>query len=260
MTLEEAKILAENGNADVMMALVDYYSDVLTKDKDNEEASDLLSEYLERAAEAGHPDAILKMAQSSHKLADIMITMISNHGRDNSWEDAMVSAHKWTLTLVNMLDDMKVHDESKQTAYDIYIDSVVWLSTVYLLDENWNGIIRITNNVSSPIAKALYGLALFEVSETNSQIESAFSFLKNAIHPSFLSDRYSTPKLVEALRVDTCSILSKLYRTFYKDLDSAYNVLSVAFQSTKDIEMRRDLQEDMSHYRKTLFGSYKYIG
>lgn len=259
MTLEEAKILADNGNANAMMALVEYYSNVLAKDKDNEAASDMLSEYLERAAEAGHPEAILKMAESSYMSASIFIKMISSHGQDKSWKESLESAHKWALRLIHLLQPLQGNEKAKQLANDRFIDIIVWLSTIYWCDENWDGVLRITENVSSPVAQALRGYALYELSETNDEMEHAFSFLKNALHPDFLSDKYSTPTLVEAMRLETCVILSCIYRVVYKDLDSAYNVLSTILQHTKDAKFRQSIQEDLSRYRKTLFGGYKYI-
>lgn len=259
MTLEEAKKLADNGNANAMMALVNYYSDILAKDSDNEEAGDLLSEYLERAANAGHTDAIIKMAESSYNAAKIMIEMISQLGRDDSWEGSLETAYKWAIKLLHLLESFQGIDEAKQIAHECFIDSIVWLSVSYYLSDNLNGIIRITEGVDSPIVKALHGLALYEYAETVAEMENAFHFLKNAMHPTFLSDRYSTPKLIEAARWDICSRLSYIYRALYKDNDSAYNVLSTILEHTEDPKFQQSIREDMSHYHKNFFGRYNYV-
>ena len=256
MTLTETKIRADNGDTNAMMALVKHYF----QDSDNDESYELGRMYQERAANAGNLEAISQIAHASYKMADIMMTMLNNNGRDDSWVQAIEESYKHTLRLVNTLKRLNIHGDAAQAANTLYLDSIVWLSTVYLLDENYQGIIRITQNVPSPVAKVLYGRALYELAETNAELENAFSFLRNALHPSFLSDRYSTPRLVEAGRVETCSILSVIYRSFYEDDNSAYNVLLTLLNNTKDAEFQKSIRDDMSRYRKTLFGGYKYIG
>lgn len=256
MTLEEAKRLADNGDVGAMMALAEYY--VEQKDN-NEDAIDIAYEYYERAGEAGHLPAIVKVAKSKHLQGKVYIGMVEILGKDLTLSN-IESAYIWMHKQKKALEANNFSKDALEQANDMYLDSIVWLSALYLLDNNFNDIMRITENVDAPVAKALRGMALYYFAETNEEYERAFTFLKNAEHSSFWNEKYGKDKVLEILRCQTADRLSFLYRELYGNVDLAYNVLSIMLANTKDFKLRDRIQEDMSHYRQNRRGRYEYIG
>ena len=255
MTLEEAKIRADYGDTDAMMALAKHYF----KDSDNDESYELGCMYQERAAEAGDPNALTQLVQSSQVLVKTAFLFLEQHGNNESIIHDVENAHKWASKLLHIIRQNNIHGESEKFAFEVYIDSIYWLSAVYCLEENYAGILQITKGISSPVAQALHGLALFHQSKTNAEMNQSFAYLKSILNPIVWSDKYGTNQTLELLRVETGLALSQMHLT-YKDADSAYNTLSTMLQKTKNSELRNVLQKNMSRYRKTLFGGYKYIG
>ena len=255
MTLKEAKILADNGNANAMMALARHYF----KDSDNDESYELACMYQERAAEAGDMNALVQLVQSSQVTIKMAFQFIEQNGNNASIIQDVENAHKWASKLFHVIRQYNIHGDAEQTALEVYIDSIYWLSAVYCLEENYVGILRITKDVSSPVAQALHGLALFYQSNSNAEMSHSFSFLNNVLNPIMWSEKYASTQTLELLRVEAGLALSQMHLT-HKDTDSAYNTLSTMLQKTKDPELRTAIQKKMSCYRKTLFGGYNYIG
>ena len=255
MTLEEAKIRAEYGDTNAMMALAKHYF----KDADNDKSYELACMYQERAAEAGDPNALTQLAQSSQLVAKAALQFLEQCGNSETITHDLENALKWTSKLLHNIQNNNIHGEAEQFAFEVYLDSIYWLSAVYCLEENYVGILHITKGISSPIAQALHGLALFQLSKTNAEMNQSFAYLKNILDPIVWSDKFGTTQTLELLRVETGLALSQMHLN-YKDADSAYNTLSTMLQNTKDFELRNTIQKNMSRYRKTLFGGYKYIG
>lgn len=252
MTLKEAKILADNGNVKAMLALARFYD----QQTDNEEASDLASHYYRCAAEAGDSSAIMLLAQTSHTVARTMM------GTTESFSlllPCFEDSYKWTKALLEHCNQLSIHGEAAENVYEFYLDSIVWLSAAYNMDDNYAGIKRITAGVAHPIAKAIRGMALYELANTNAEIASAFDLLKNAMHPSFWDEKYSSPDTLELLKVTIGMLLSTLYRVQDKNFDAAYKVLATMLNHVKDTELRQILRNNIACYKKTLFGRYKYI-
>lgn len=257
MTLEEAKILAEQGNTDAMMALVQYYME----DKDSDESYALAYMYQERAAEAGDANAIVQLAQASHAHAKFMLLMVESAGKNENTIEAFEKCHKWSRKLMQTVKHLNIDGETVQFSTEIYLDSIFWLSAMYCLDENYADILEITKDVPYPIAQALHGMALFTLT-TEPTIESSkqqLVLLKNAMHPSFWSEKYAETQTLEILRMETGLSLSHLLRV-WEDADSAYSALSDMQANTKDPEVKNLFLKEMFKYRKTLLGKYKYIG
>ena len=253
MILEEAKKLADNGNVQAMLALAKFY-DQQTND---EESSDLSEHYWSCAAEAGDSTAIRVLAQSSHTVAKAAL----------AWHDRFVllspyfeKSYKWTKLLLEHCNQLNIQGEAAEYVFECYLDSIVWLSAAHNMDDNYAEITRITDGVDHPVAKAIRGMALHELANTNAEIETAFALLKNAMHPSFWDKKYSEPDTLEVLQVTTGMMLSTGYRVYHNNLDAAYNVLTTMLGHVKDAYLREVLQKDLARYKKTLFGGYKYIG
>ena len=178
MTLEEAKKLADNGNVQAMLALAEFFD----QQNDNEESSDLAKHYYCCAAEAGDLSAIRVLAQSSHTVAKTMMAM---PGSFSHLLPCFEDTYKWTKVLLEHCNQLNIQGEAAEYAFEFHLDSIVWLSAAYNMDDNYAGIKRITAGVAHPIAKAIHGMALYELANTTAEIAIAFDLLKNAMHPSF---------------------------------------------------------------------------
>ena len=253
MTLEEAKKLADNGNVQAMLALAKFYDQ---QDAD-EESVDLAKHYYCCAAEAGDPTAIRVLAQSSHTTAKAMMAL---PGSFSHLLPCFEDAYKWNKALFELCNQLNIQGEAAKNILEFYLDSIVWLSAAYNMDDNYAEIKRITDGVNHPVAKAIHGMALHELANTNAEIATAFDFLKNAMHPSFWDKKYSDPGTLEVLQVTVGMMLSTGYRVYYNNLDAAYNVLATMLDHVKDTYLREVLQKNIAQYKKTLFGGYKYIG
>ena len=53
--------------------------------------------------------------------------------------------------------------------------------------------------------------------------------------------------------------LSAMYRVLRRDNNAARDALATCLKYTTNPELRAALQEDMSHYKKTIFGGYRYV-
>ena len=256
MTLEEAKILAEQGNTDAMMALVQHYM----KDKDNDESYALACIYQERAAEAGDANAIVQLAQASRAHASFMLQMVECTGKDDNTIESLEKCHKWSRKLVQTVKELNIHGETEQFSTEFYLDSIFWLSAIYSLDENYKGILQITEDVAHPVAQALCGMAtLYTQSKlTVNSSNRAYTLLKNVEHPSFWDDKYSRTQTLEILRIEVGLAFCKLLRIWGKT-NSAYDTLSDFLAKTKDPALKDIIQKEMSNYHKTFLGNYKYI-
>lgn len=249
MTLEEVKKLADNGNVQAMLAIAKFYDQ-----QNGEKSGDLAKQYYCRAAEAGDLTATSVLALSSHTAAKFMM---NQHGSFSSLLPYFEDAYKWNKALCSQLN---VQGDAVTYAFTSYLDTIVWLSAAYNMDDNYAGIKRITDGVDHPVAKAIRGMALHEFANTNAEIETAFDLLKNAMHPSFWDKKYSAPDTLEVLQVSVGMMLSAGYRVYYNNLDAAYNVLATMLRYVNDADLRNLLQKNIARYKKTLFGGYKYIG
>lgn len=253
MTLQEVKKLADNGNVQAMLTLARFYD----QQNDNEESSDLAKHYYCRAAEAGDSTAIRVLAESSYTAAKSMMAL---PGRFNHLLPCFEDAYKWNKALFELCNQLNIQGEAAKNILEFYLDSIVWLSAAYNMDDNYAEIKRITDGVNYPVAKAIHGMALHELANTNTEIATAFDFLKNAMHPSFWDKKYSDPDTLEVLQVTVGMMLSTGYRVYYNNLEAAYNVLATMLVHVKDTYLREVLQKNISQYKKNLFGGYKYIG
>ena len=240
-----------NSDADSLMTLADRY----LADKDNESSTDLGLEYLERAADAGHPKAIAIMAETAYKLANVRFGLLNTLGIADI-SITLTEAHKWSHKLA-MLPQNTSDEQLRQSTWTRYLDTIVWLS--YLMEKDYNGILRITQGVSSPLAQAYYGRALYEFAETRAELDHAFDLLKNFMHPNLWVDKYNSNELVRIARCGPCVLLASLYRLEYKDIYSAYTVFDFLLQQASDPEEREALLDDLSRFRQTPSGHYEYV-
>lgn len=257
MTIEEAKTLAEQGNTDAMLALADFYS----KQNDDENAINVAYQYYELAANAGEPTAILKMARTSRTVAGVAVSMIESMGRVDSMDADIEKAYHWAAKLEGAIRNLNISDgETLAFVKENLVLAVSRLSTMYYFDEKFDDVARITRNIDHPYAKAVYGLAMYRLAETNGEIESAFDALKNIENEQCWREEYQT-KFGQIVLLEAALYLSGLYRVINHDVNSAYRVMTSVLSYSTDESIRQDVKENISkHFKKKMFGGYKYIG
>lgn len=63
----------------------------------------------------------------------------------------------------------------------------------------------------------------------------------------------------EAYQCSVASILSLFYRALDNNTEKAYQILSRALEADWPDNMKQHIRQLLSHYKKTLFGGYKYV-
>ena len=256
MTIEEAKQLAERGDVHAMMGLADYYA----KRNIDENDIDLAFHYYELAASKGEPQAIQKMAQTSRMTADVAFSMIESGGRVQAMDEDVEKAFHWAQKLEEVIRSLRISDpETVEFVKENMMTSMARLATLYYVDKKYDDVLRITKGIDHPYARAVYGLAAYQLANTGSEIETAFNALKSIENDVCWKKEFQT-KLTQILLVEAAAYLSVLYRVVDNDIDSAYRVFSCVATHSLDEAIRKDTREDMArHFKRKLFGGYSYI-
>ncbi len=256
MTLEEAKTLAEQGNVGAMMALADFFS----KKENDDDAIDIAFHYYELAANAGEPQAVLKMAQTSSMTAGFAFSMIENEGRIDSMDADIEKAYYWAKKLDETIRNLNIKDsDTLGFVEDNLLLSISRLATLYYCDKKYDDVVRITRSINHPYTQSVYGLALYQLANTDQEVEDAFNALKNIENDLSWKKEYQT-KYGQILLVEAATYLSVLFRIIHNDVDSAYRVMSCIVTHSINESIRQDVREDMvKHFKKKIFGGYAYV-
>lgn len=254
MTLEEAKTLADQGNINAMVALGDYYSK-----QEDEDAMEIAFQYYERAAEGGDWNSTVKMAQTTSQVAAVMFAMIEDGKHFTSMDADFEKAFYWASKLDNLVRSLNINPDVQEFVEENLLTAVSRLGTLYYFDEKYKDLARITVDIEHPYAQALYGLALFQLSDSDSEVADAFRALRNVENEACWKKELQG-KFSRMLPVEAGLHLSAMYRILENDIDSAYRVLDMIASRTVDESIRQDVRGKMaSHFRKKLFGGYAYI-
>lgn len=254
MTLDEAKTLAEQGNVNAMAALGDYYSK-----QDDEDAMDIAYQYYERAAEAGDWNSTVNMAQSTDRVASFTFAMIEEGKRLTSMDADIEKAFYWAHKLYGIAHSLNIDPDVQEFVEENLLTAVSRLGTLYYFDEKYKDLARITKDIKPPYAQALYGLALFQLSDSDGELAESFGALQNVENEVCWKNELQG-KFSRMLPVEAGLYLSAMYRVQENDIDSAYRVLDLIASRTIDDSVRQDVREKMAaHFRKKLFGGYTYI-
>ena len=256
MTVSEAKALSERGDTKAMMALAEYYMQ-----EEGDAASDMACHYYELAANAGELEAILKMAQTFNSMAAAAFSMIEEGNRLDSMDVDIEKAFYWAKKLDESVRSLNVSDSDTLTfAADNLILALSRVATLYYLDEKYDDMSRVTEDINHPYAQTMYGLALFKKSDEDDEVQRAFGLMKNIENDLCWKEEYQT-KFGRILLIDAANYLSAMYRIINHDANSAYRVKAYIVSHSISESVRRDVKASMAkNFRKSLFGGYTYIG
>ncbi len=257
MTIEEAKTLAEQGNVDAMMALADFYS----KKEDDEDAINVAFQYYEQAAEAGEPNAILKMAQTSRMTAGIGFSMIESVGRIDSMIEDINKAYHWASMLDEAIRKLNItNQETLEFVRENLIVAISRLSTVCYYDQKYDEMAHITKDVEHPYAQAVYGLALFEKADTDEEYAKTIPYLRNIENVVCWKEDYQSTKFSQGMLADMATYLSTIYRLINGDIDAARAAQLLIVNYSQNESLRDQAKKDIAdHYKKKLLGGYTYV-
>lgn len=257
MDIEETKMLAQQGSVDAMMALAEHYA----MNKDDEDSVEVAFRYYELAANAGEPSAILKMARKSNLTAGAFFTMLEHIGRDEGMIKNIEEAYRWAYKLVEAV--RRINSASKETvsfAEDNLLSAISRLSAVYYYDKKYDDMVRISKDVDHPYAQVIYGLALFELAETDEECARATPFLKNLENAACWKEDYQTAKFSQVVLAKAATYLSILYRLIYHNIDASRAALMLIVNFSQNEMLRDQAKEDVAeHYKKKLLGGYSYV-
>lgn len=258
MTLDEALSLAEQGNADSMLALAKYYS----QDSDHQDM-DSAMKYYEMAADAGNIDALLFMVQTTELTCNsFTVPMLTSHVLDiQSASESINDFYKWAYLLHDAISIQDISEKGKKAMEEIYYESVIYQASFDLLTKNNAHAATITANINYPYIRILHGLALYQLADLNPELEKAISYLASVEDESVWNTFFekTNPEFFEMWRGVAACYLAVLYRVIKQDLSSSYRVWSFLYNHSKDESTRKDAQNKLSHFRKTLLGGYKYV-
>ena len=245
MTLKEVEKLAENGDVKAMMALADYYSKL-----EDENGDEVAFKYYELAANAGEPNALIKMVQTSSQTADAVMSMIDSGGKIPSMDEPIEKAYRWALKLKYVVSKMGVSDKNTlEFVDDKLLKALSRLATLYYFDKKYTELIDVTQNIDAPYAQAVHGLAIYQIAETGSDLTKAFHCLKNIENSACWKKEYQT-KYGQILLVEAAMFLSGLYRAINNDVDSAYRAMSLILDYSVNESMRENVKEDIAAISK----------
>ena len=259
MTLEDVKELANRGNVNAMMALAETYLST-----ENEKDRETAFHYYELAAEAGNLNACLKMAQVSELTANAVFAMTDTLGHGGDTLRYLEKAYHWASLLEGSVRSMRksgLQDNHYDYIRDKLIVAISRLATFYYMEKRYDDIVNITKDVDHPYAKAVCGLALFEIAESDDEVGRTFPFLKHIENDACWKEDFQSTKYSQILPVLAASNLSTIYRVLKGNTDASYAALKKIVDFSRSEELRKNAQEDLdNHYRKKMFGGYSWVG
>lgn len=274
MTLDEAIKLAENGDADSMIALGDYYVGT----GDTGDLSDALNWY-KKACEIApdpiqyesHPRIAHAYAQSCSLMGMFLAAEKQVTGDLKACVDSIVEYYKYATKLgyINKYRPALTIG-MEERIYNNYVNASYWYAmyTFIIGDYVTTKKLLIDTGSEDEKIKLLFAQCIFGETDIAVDPQGIFDFYNivspfesNEIYADKPKDRYE--EIVYMANLQGLAEVVRLgigYQGMAPSDEHAYEILWFAsshmqLQSTKDI-----IDESLSHYKKSLFGSVKYKG
>lgn len=252
MTIEEARLQANQGDIGAMCSLGDYYR----QKQDFEEAAKWYDMGAQRdVVYAAH------MAVKVHSIIAISALQIVNKveygwafARDDTKAAFDASVREMTL-LRDKVPGYETVDPDE--AYSDFVDNAYRFALCsYEMGENALAI-RTVDGSEKPEARVLYGQALFESDPTDENFVIAFDGVKCLEGIEFGDAE-------EELYARAVFLLSMMYREGVPErgvapnAEKAVTLLTKASGRLKDQKFKSIIDKELSRYKKKMFGGYKY--
>ena len=267
MTLEEAIQRANEGDTKCMVMIGDYYGS--NEDLEMVEQFRQALPWYERAAAVGDPNGLNKAAMiydiwgAAHKDQGFWDSALDYYGRALANIDEILQYPNLNEKTVPSLIERKIND-SYEVAFCKYVLEYDKLEIIESLSE----VVKMENAIKPQMLVAVCSLNISSdtfrgnmVKENLPRIKKAFNESKtllNIFETEDLTSVFSSLGFFEELE------LSKGYSylsTFYQknDPNRAYNILLRGYQAVKNDDIKKLFVDQLSHYKKKMFGGYQYI-
>lgn len=213
--------------------------------------------------EKGHLPAITMIMSIKNLLAYAESQIDGIREAVNSFEDA----YKWAtlgkadLELGKFGDDEDINIDIL-TEYEI---AAYNLATSYFLRREYMKAKGVAAKINSTRGEILYGLITYQNSSTTQELFEGFNYMQiienNVDYGMVEKDEWE-----EFIYTHASIYISMIYRqglpehSVYANTDKAVNVLNFANTYVKREVHKKYIAEELSLYKKKLFGGYKYIG
>lgn len=255
MTFNDYLCNAETGDVEAMLWLSHYYHN-----KNSFEGTEKSIFWSEKAAEAGDPRGIMITATGYPLLA-----MINEAPSVGAYETAILQRKKTIKWSKVALEQLELNQEGIDGFNQKIEEANYCIATSYYFLNKENDALDYTYGLTSINATILRGCCLFGLAKTNDEYYKAYTALKVLENNSkYYSTISSALHNEQRLFVHGIQFLASLYRIGIPekisiDIDKSALLLFNAFAALNDDSLREQLQKDINHYRRKLFGGYKYV-
>ena len=253
MELQEAIRLAEQGNVNMMYALGKYYSE-----KEEDQLQETGWMWYERAADAGHIDALPIVCQYYEQMARTSETFYGYTTALDYWRKAAHYANIYEQAGCAVMQQASIDPTN---LIELASGIRYQFALCCFMADDYSDILQLYSHPETVEEKILYGVSLTQAIADNSWDErQVFQLLSCVSDISYSRKEKGTKE--ECVYTSAALTFSNLLRHGLGapiNLDAAYNVLSATLCSLKDSDCIEILKTELSHYQKKLFGGYKYI-
>ena len=255
MSLEELLSSANVGNVEAMLELSKYYKDM--NSYDGMEQSLVWSE---KAAELGDPSGVVWTAYGYPVLA--MINETQSVGDYKTAAFQWERAKRWASQSLAQVDlDAEMESEINK----IIDDAEYGMGAAHYFQKEYTTTLHDISGKSDVRSSILRGCALFAVASGEQQLIEAHNSLKVLDNsPAYFTSINNAPDYEQRLFVRANRFFASFYRIGIKgsvgiNLDHAVQILTTAHGAVDDADLKGQIREDLDHYKKKLFGGYKYV-
>lgn len=255
MTFHDYLCNAEAGDVEAMLWLSHYYHD-----KNSYEGTEKSIYWGEMAAEAGSPQGIMITATGYPLLA--LINEASNVGEYKTAIQYRKKTIKWSKLA---LERLEVDSKGREILLQKIDESNYGIAASHFFMGKYDEALDYTYGLSAINVTILRGCCFFRLAKTNAEYYEAYNDLKILENArEYNLEISSTSESEQRIFVYGIQFLANLYRTGLPerltiDINKSASLLYDAFTSLTDEQLKAQLQKEIDHYRKKLFGGYRYI-
>lgn len=128
--------------------------------------------------------------------------MMESIGRTDSMIKDIEKAYRLAVLLEQSIRNLNItKPETVEFVRENLIIAVSRLATIYYFDKKYDEMANITKGLGHPYTQAMYGLALYELAETDGEVENTFQFLKYIEKDVCWQENYQSTKYAQVLPV-----------------------------------------------------------
>lgn len=264
LSKEETIDLAHKGNTAAMVILGGYYNKLAIEGEFNDDYFQEAKKWYSLAEEKGNLVGayryILCLAFEANVLKQVDFI-----GSKENWELLLQK----TLQLIYKLNQNKLDIESIDinSLYKTKRDGIYYLSIIYYFEKDINKAYNLISENDDSRSKILNILCQIELNSTTDPekydrnvllFEENMKFLKSFFEQSD-SYRRSKKTYHENLIYNMAVLTVCKYYSSLEQHEEAVKLLNLVLDSDPNNQSNDMLIEELSHYKKKLFGGYKYI-